>query len=138
MNTIDCKDCKGTGKRPGYLGATCPVCHGFKKMPADQEAADLRTQKIRMAIFAYGIYPVAEVMFRRADAEQYEQAHIIRTVLQDHCRKCHIDASFNSRLSMVEDFQTEFWRLGMSGVTAVSNYANYINAVDAMLMLAIE
>lgn len=91
-------------------------------------------KKIGSAILLYGI-SVANISIESFNAlEMYEESFLVTESIKRYCKELGIEPIFESKDSIIENYQAEFWRFGYSGEHARQKmhiyYNSFINAVQ--------
>src|SRR6185312_10017593 len=76
-------------------------------------------------IYNFGVVPMFCVMRMYMVREMFEKAGIVNEVLVEHCDRYDIKMP-NDGDDLCEEYETAFWRLGLSGSTGVKNMPYYI------------
>lgn len=81
----------------------------------------------KQILYMYGRYIFSRIYKAALEREKYEDCEMMKKIAEEDGFSLECDK---------EDWRTEFWRLGMSGETALTNEETYY--IDAMNLIGYE
>ncbi len=82
------------------------------------------------AILSYGLVTLLCLIKEHEGLENFEECQLIFDVIKEHAIKYNIeDCPVEYNNESIEWLETEFWRLGYSGKTAIGNIESYIEEI---------
>ncbi len=92
-----------------------------------------RKQIYKNALISYGYISLLCLIKKNEEQENFKECKIILDVIKEHSKKYNVEIPTKFNEKSIDEYQTEFWRLGYSGDIAVENLPYYINEIESKL-----
>lgn len=78
-------------------------------------------------IFRYGYMAMVMLLKEYEEIEKYEECAEIESALINHEKICGLNIPREVSEDAIEDYRTNFWRIGYSGDIAINNLSSYFS-----------